>query len=207
MSGQQLWHKYFMFSILSLALTGCASQMSQSTAENTTGLPAFHGEAPYSNSYDETKYASLLPQTINAKGRVILVDPKAHAWGAYRKGQLIRAGIASAGANFCKDVDRPCRTSVGTFRIYSLGNQDCISHQYPVGKGGSLMPYCMFFNKGQSLHGSPDQMMVEDNISHGCVHMRIPDAEWMRYNFAEIGTKVIILPYAEAEPMQTADSE
>jgi hypothetical protein len=25
--------------------------------------------------------------------------------------------------------------------------------------------------------------------------MRIPDAEWMRYNFAQVGTKVVVLPY------------
>ena len=76
-----------------------------------------------------------------------------------------------------------------------MGNEDCKSRTYPIPKGGSLMPYCMFFNNGQSLHGSPDQMMVEQNISHGCVHMRIPDAEWLRYNFARVGTKVVIMPY------------
>ena len=57
------------------------------------------------------------------------------------------------------------------------------------------MPYCMYFNKGEALHGSPDSIVVEDNISHGCVRMRIPDAEWMVTQFAQVGTKVVVLPY------------
>lgn len=199
MSRNQLWQKGFLFTLISLAvmttLTGCADQATEMANNNTTGFPDYHGQAPYSNSYNEAKFASLLPQNINSKEKTIVVDPKVYAWGAYDSGKLIRAGIASAGADYCEDEGRPCRTSVGTFHIYSLGNEDCISHQYPVGQGGSLMPYCMFFHQGESLHGSPDQMMAENNISHGCVHMRIPDVEWLRYNFAQVGTKVVVLPY------------
>jgi lipoprotein-anchoring transpeptidase ErfK/SrfK len=53
----------------------------------------------------------------------------------------------------------------------------------------------MFFNNGEALHGSPDNTVIEANVSHGCVRMRIQDAEWMRENFADIGTTVIVLPY------------
>jgi hypothetical protein len=152
---------------------------------------------PYSDSYDESKYALLLPQKINyGREKVILVNPKVFAWGAYgRNGKLIRAGIATAGGDYCEDNQAPCRTKIGTFRIYSMGSENCYSKTYPKPNGGALMPYCMFFNGGQSLHGSPDKMLVEQNISHGCIHIRIPDAEWLRNSFADIGTKVIILPY------------
>jgi lipoprotein-anchoring transpeptidase ErfK/SrfK len=196
----------FRFLILSIFITlgGCATGVSQAhnpndlTAyNNDTGLPLYRGQAPYSSNFNESKFASLLPSNVDTQEKVIVVDPKVFAWGAYDEhGQLVRAGIATAGADTCQDEGgKPCRTHSGSFRIFSMGNEDCISHQYPVGKGGSLMPYCMFFNNGQSLHGSPDQMMTEANISHGCVHMRIPDAEWLRYNFAKVGTKVIVLPY------------
>ncbi|MHB1947516.1 MAG: L,D-transpeptidase [Gammaproteobacteria bacterium] len=197
MNKSKQWKYYFLFGLIFLTLGGCASQSEPMlSSEDFNGLPLYHGQAPYSSSFNEAKFASALPQNINTREKVIVVDPKVYAWGAYsEEGRLIRAGIASAGADFCEDEGRPCHTSTGTFRIYSMGNQDCISHQYPVGKGGSLMPYCMFFHKGESLHGSPDQMMVENNISHGCVHMRIPDVEWLRYNFAEVGTKVMVLPY------------
>lgn len=198
MNRKYLWQSWFLFCIISFLLNGCADQVAQPNPlpEDYAGLPLFHGEAPYSSSFREEKYASLVPQSIVTKEKVIIVDPKAYAWGAYDKtGRLIRAGIASAGADYCKDEGQPCRTNTGSFRVFSLGDATCISHKYPIGNGGSLMPYCMFFNGGQSLHGTPDQMMAEANVSHGCVHMRIPDAEWLRYNFVKVGTKVVVLPY------------
>jgi lipoprotein-anchoring transpeptidase ErfK/SrfK len=51
----------------------------------------------------------------------------------------------------------------------------------------------MYFNKNQGLHGSHE--VVEGNISHGCVRVTINDAKWLRYHFANIGTKVIIMSY------------
>jgi lipoprotein-anchoring transpeptidase ErfK/SrfK len=111
---------------------------------------------------------------------------------------LVRAGIATAGGTVCPpDADEiDCRTASGTFHITSIGGEDCYSKKYPKPNGGGLMPNCMFFNEGQALHGSPDDIVVEDNISHGCVRMRLPDAEWMVNQFAHIGTKVIVVPYS-----------
>jgi lipoprotein-anchoring transpeptidase ErfK/SrfK len=55
------------------------------------------------------------------------------------------------------------------------------------------MPYCMYFNKNMALHGSNE--VTEGNISHGCVRLHVYDAQWIRENFASIGTKVVIKPY------------
>lgn len=139
-------------------------------------------------------YAMRLPQHINTRERTILVDPNVHAWGAYdANGNLIRAGLATAGDDWCEDIGRPCRTKAGTFRIFSLGSESCKSSIYPLPKGGAPMPYCMFFNGNQGLHGSP--WAVEGNVSHGCVRMKVNDAEWVRFQFARPGTKVIVRPY------------
>lgn len=140
-------------------------------------------------------YAARLPKNIPAPGeKLIIVNPHKHVWGAYTEsGKLIRAGIATAGAKWCSDIGRSCRTKVGVFRINSLGDSDCVSKIYPVGEGGAPMPYCMFFNGGQGLHGS--NHLAEGNLSHGCVRISVNDAEWVRYNFARRGTKVIIQPY------------
>lgn len=140
-------------------------------------------------------YASRLPQNIAAPGeREIIVNPRTHVWGAYTEsGKLIRAGLATAGARWCNDIGRSCRTKTGVFRIFSLGDSDCVSSLYPVGEGGAPMPYCMFFNGGQGLHGSDH--LAEANLSHGCVRISVNDAEWLRYNFAQRGTKVVIKPY------------
>lgn len=144
-----------------------------------------------------------LPSQINPPGeKVIIVDPKIHAWGAYNsEGSLMRTGMATTGADWCRDIGRRCHTRTGTFRIYSLGSAGCRSHKFPLPRGGAPMPYCMFFNGGQALHGSYE--VVYANASHGCVRLHVEDAKWIRFNFAESpnadndyqGTKVIVRPY------------
>jgi len=140
-----------------------------------------------------------LPQYINTSAeKVILVDPREHAWGAYeRNGKLKRWGIATAGGAKCDDSDDSCHTKAGVFRIYSLGNSNCVSNKYE----GAPMPYCMYFSGGEAIHGSSDVQF--ENISHGCVRVHIDDAKWLRYHFVEgptminhfRGTKVIIKSY------------
>ena len=202
MQGSKLWQLTSVFCLSSILLCGCAtSPAARQTADDTNNiygnLPLYHGGAPFSSNYNESKYSLMVPPKVSyGHEKVIIINPKIYAWGAYdEEGQLVRAGIANAGADYCKDEGHACRTSTGTFRVYSLGDVGCISRTYPIPAGGSLMPYCMFFHNGQSLHGTPDKMLVEANISHGCIHMRIPDAEWLRYNFVEVGTKVVVLPY------------
>lgn len=139
--------------------------------------------------------AISMPSQIRAPGeKVIIIDPNVHAFGAYSAdGELLRSGLVTAGGKYCPDIHRSCRTRAGSFRIYSLGSSSCKSHKYPLPRGGAPMPYCMFFNGKQGLHGSNE--VVRGNISHGCVRMHVSDAKWIRFNFAEPGTKVIVRPY------------
>lgn len=136
-----------------------------------------------------------LPDYINTPGeRMVLVDPSQHAWGAYdASGRLIRSGLASSGAHWCKDTHAPCYTKPGKFRVEYLGDASCYSTRFPIPRGGAPMPYCMYFHGNQALHGSPH--VVNGNISHGCVRMHVSDAHWLRYNFVQMGTLVVILPY------------
>lgn len=139
--------------------------------------------------------ALSMPSQINPPGeKMILVDPVEHAWGAYNaNGRLIRSGLASAGADWCPDTKSECRSDTGTHRIKSLGSGKCFSPSFPLPRGGAPMPYCMYYTKYQALHGS--NHVVDGNISHGCVRLRVSDAKWLRYNFANIGTLVVIKPY------------
>lgn len=193
--------KYACFCALAVLLTSCAHTERTSTDdlvannENLRNLPPTR----YDDSRFTADYSARLPQHYDTNGKkMVLVDPNVHAWGAYDKdGSLIRAGIATAGGRVCPpDADEAdCRTKMGTFHIMSLGDGGCYSKTYPRPHGGGLMPFCMYFSNGEALHGSPDDIVMDDNVSHGCVRMRIPDAEWMRYNFAQVGTKVVIMPY------------
>jgi lipoprotein-anchoring transpeptidase ErfK/SrfK len=169
-----------------ILLTSCASQRQDTNYAYANSAPQM--VAP------PTDYASRLPQNIATSEKTIVVDPNVHAWGAYNsQGELVKAGLVTAGGNWCSDVGRSCRTKSGSFRIASLGGPSCKSSLYPLPRGGAPMPYCMFFNGNQGLHGSSE--VIEGNVSHGCVRMRVSDAEWVRYNFANVGTRVIVRPY------------
>lgn|SRR3990167_1264677 len=144
-----------------------------------------------------------LEQYIKPPGeKIIMVDPIEHVWGAYNaKGKLIRWGIATAGADWCRDSHHSCRTKTGNFRIYSIGDHACVSRKFPIPDGGAPMPYCMYFNGGQALHGSYEVDYA--NASHGCIRVNVSDAKWLRYHFVEgpssvnhyRGTKITIREY------------
>jgi hypothetical protein len=147
----------------------------------------------------EDKSYQLLRDIFNRKippgEKKIVVDPVNHTWHAYAaNGKLVRSGIATAGGRWCSDIGRSCKTKSGTFRINSLGSASCVSSKYPIERGGGApMPYCMFFNGSQGLHGSYN--VVRGNVSHGCVRLKVSDAKWLRFNFVTMGTKVIVKPY------------
>lgn len=151
--------------------------------------------------YNPDNYTNRIPKNIAALGeKVVIVNPSAHTWAAYDPaGKLVRGGLATSGSDWCEDMGRPCHTDVGSFRVRSLGTITCKSKEFPVPDGGAPMPYCMFFNQGEALHGVPDYEVVDGNASHGCVRMHVEDAKWLRFNFVNIGTKVIIKSYGYTE--------
>jgi Uncharacterized protein conserved in bacteria len=51
------------------------------------------------------------------------------------------------------------------------------------------VPYVMYFYKGYGLHGTYWHNNFGTPMSHGCVNLTIPDAEWI-YNFSTVGTVV-----------------
>lgn len=154
---------------------------------------------------------SPFPQQVEApQEKLIVFDPVRHAWAAYDpNGSLVRWGPATGGQRYCADIGEPCRTQAGRFRIFSMGSSDCVSSKFPIPDGGAPMPYCMFFNGGQALHGSPGGV-VKGNESHGCVRLFVSDAEWLRYEFVDQpdeysgtrGTQVIVLPYSQQDYAQ-----
>jgi len=135
-----------------------------------------------------------LPSQISPGEKTIIVDPRIYAWGAYdANGRLIKSGVATTGRAWCPDIHRPCRTKSGYFRIYSLGSSSCKSSRYPLPHGGAPMPYCMYYNGNQALHGSYE--VARAHLSHGCVRLHVNDAKWIRFNFANYGTRVIVKSY------------
>lgn len=191
MSNLKTCRKLFMLSFLSLALSSCAYN---SANENDYSSQYADNERP-EPVYNPQTYAERMPQNISGSGaKQIVIDPNVHAWGAYNaQGELVKGGLATAGAGYCPDLGRSCRTKVGVFHVYSLGSPGCKSSKFPLPRGGAPMPFCMFFHGGQALHGSYEA--VPDNVSHGCVRLKVEDAKWLRYDFVNVGTKVTVKPY------------
>jgi len=166
-------------------------------------------------SDDLMDYSPFPKQTTPPGEKLIIFDPRLHAFGAYdSSGILVRWGPASGGSDWCRDLNSQCHTNVGKFRVFSLGDEDCKSKKFPLPKGGAPMPYCMYFNNGQAFHGEPNGL-PGFNASHGCVRLYVSDAEWMRFDFIEgptatnkyRGTRVIVNPYPEVENSDNESSD
>jgi lipoprotein-anchoring transpeptidase ErfK/SrfK len=63
----------------------------------------------------------------------------------------------------------------------------------PPGPGNPLGTRWMGLDAaGVGMHGTPDAASIGYSASHGCIRMRIPDAEWL-FGHVQIGTPVFIV--------------
>jgi LysM repeat protein len=78
-------------------------------------------------------------------------------------------------------------TVVGTYSVYAKYVSAPMS-----GPGYYLpnVPHIMYFYKGYGIHGAYWHNNFGTPMSHGCVNLSLPDAEWF-YNWAPMGTKVV----------------
>ena len=82
-------------------------------------------------------------------------------------------------------------TVVGTFKIYVKYVADDMSGGY----GAEYyylpaVPYVMYFYGGYAIHGTYWHHNFGHPMSHGCVNLPTPAAEWM-FNWAPVGTPVV----------------
>ena len=62
----------------------------------------------------------------------------------------------------------------------------------PPGPGNPLGTRWMGLDAaGVGIHGTPDAASIGYSASHGCIRMRIPDAEWL-FTQVSVGTPVYI---------------
>lgn len=165
------------------------SQLTKRSLRNYTQLAA----NPYTRNKHYGQKKRYGSPCGSYSGRVFIFDPRRHRWYACSGGRAIASGVAAGGAGYCRDIRRSCRTPVGHFRIIRKGGAGCRSSRYPVGRGGSRMPYCMFFSKYYAVHGSYHVRAA--NISHGCIRVYPAAAKWLHSNFLFIGTPVIVRSY------------
>lgn len=136
----------------------------------------------------------FLASSVYAAGNTFIFNPNTLTWKAVdANGHVVRTGRGSGGKHYCPDSHKRCKTPSGVFSVISKGGAGCKSSRYPIGRGGSPMPWCMFFTKYYAIHGSYE--VPHYNASHGCIRVIPSDANWLSHHFIKIGTKVIVKPY------------
>lgn len=185
--------------VILAALMSCSASVSAVSAYAFGQGPIGGGENDIGAGFiwrDQYNDPLLMPKSIKATGESVFVfSPRARQWAAYNgSGQLVGYGRANGGSNFCAELNEACLTEGGKFRVFRKGDASCYSRTFPIDQGGgAAMPYCMFFNGGSAIHGSPQLSLM--NSSHGCVRVTTPSAQWLSNSFMKIGTRVLITSY------------
>ncbi|MFN8378504.1 MAG: LysM peptidoglycan-binding domain-containing protein [Anaerolineae bacterium] len=122
-------------------------------------------------------YAAPAPPT--GVGREIVVDLSDSRVYAYENGVLVHTVLGSTGLPATPTVQ-------GDFRI-----QRKYVAQTMSGPGYYLpdVPYVLYFYAGYALHGTYWHSNWGNPMSHGCVNLPTPEAEWF-YSWADVGTPV-----------------
>jgi lipoprotein-anchoring transpeptidase ErfK/SrfK len=123
--------------------------------------------------------ATLAPLSIQSNVRWIDVDLTHQTLTAYVGPTPVRTTLVSTGLPRTP-------TPVGRYHIYTKLRYDGMS-----GPGYYLpnVPYVMYFHRGYGLHGTYWHSNFGHPMSHGCVNLPTPEAEWL-FNWAEVGTLV-----------------
>jgi lipoprotein-anchoring transpeptidase ErfK/SrfK len=163
-------------------ITPTATQTPTSTATPTETLVPSPTATRTARPYVSFKYATS-PEELADEGRWIDVDLSEQLVTAYDDATPIQSFIVSTGT-----WRHP--TVTGQFRIYVKYRSTTMA-----GPGYYLtgVPFTMYFYKGYSLHGTYWHDNFGTPMSHGCINMRTPEAEWV-FNFASIGTLVNVHP-------------
>ncbi len=117
------------------------------------------------------------------EGRWVDIDLSGQRVTAYEGDQAVASFLVSTGR-----ANTP--TLTGQFRVYVKLRATPMS-----GPGYYLpgVPFTMYFYEGYALHGTYWHSNFGTPMSHGCVNLRTPDAEWL-FNFASVGTLVNVHP-------------
>jgi LysM repeat protein len=122
------------------------------------------------------------PPPTEVGGKQIVIALSQQRTYAYENGELVRQFVVSTGLPGTPTVK-------GNFAIYVKYSSQTMS-----GPGYYLpgVPWVMYFYRSYALHGTYWHNNFGQPMSHGCVNMRTPEAEWL-YNWAPIGTPVRVV--------------
>jgi lipoprotein-anchoring transpeptidase ErfK/SrfK len=156
------------------------------TASGVDSVPQVEASLASTRSLQTTANSTpippLAPPQEVQEARWIDIDLSLQSLTAYEGDTPVRTTLVSTGL-----VNTP--TPEGQFRIWVKFRYDDME-----GPGYYLadVPYVMYFHKGYGLHGVFWHGNFGHPMSHGCVNLPTPEAEWL-FNWADVGTLVNIL--------------
>jgi lipoprotein-anchoring transpeptidase ErfK/SrfK len=135
---------------------------------------------PAAGEYEPS--AADAPAAPTSTGKSIVVSTGQQRIFAYENGQLVHSHLVSTGL-----PDTP--TVLGDYKVYVKYTATDMS-----GPGYYLpsVPYTMYFYQGYGIHGTYWHNAFGRPMSHGCVNLPTPEAEWF-FNWAEVGTPVRVV--------------
>jgi lipoprotein-anchoring transpeptidase ErfK/SrfK len=139
-------------------------------------------DTPTSDYVAPTVSAPNVPPVASGMGdgvHWIDVDLSQQRLYAYAGDTLVNSFLASTGT-----WQTP--TVTGSFKVWvKLRSSDMTGPGYYLPD----VPYVMYFYKDYGIHGTYWHNNFGTPMSHGCVNLSTPDAEWV-YNFSAVGTVV-----------------
>lgn len=142
-------------------------------------------------------YAEVRPRVTDAQvGTAVVILRESKKLRFYVRGKLARTfGVATGAQGFA--------TPIGAFEITTLQRNPWWypppspwasgKTAVPPGPGNPLGTRWMGISSPYvGIHGTPDAASIGYSASHGCVRMRIPDAEWL-FERVRVGTPVFIV--------------
>ncbi len=136
----------------------------------------------------------FLPQTLTMKseitafGKVIKVDISEQKLYAYERGRLVKSFLVSTGK---LGFDTP----LGNFNVFKKRPLVRMSWFYGPNNPNNYdlpnVPHVLSFKGPYTIHGAYWHENWGHRMSHGCVNVALPEAEWL-YNWTPMGTTVII---------------
>ena len=130
----------------------------------------------------------IVPEPTILEGKQIIVILSTQRVYTFEDGILLKEFIVSTGTS-----NHP--TVTGEYEIYE-------KHEFDDMSGGvkgidyyylADVPWTMYFHKGYGFHGTYWHSNFGHPMSHGCINMYTPDAEWL-FKWAPIDTPITIIP-------------
>ena len=148
----------------------------------TGSAPADAGfaSAPVTDALNLAVTDHLPPSPTIFAGKQVVVDLSDSRVYAYQDGVLLRDVLVSTGLPATPTV-------IGDFAVYAKYPAQTMS-----GPGYYLpdVPWVMYFYQGYGLHGTYWHSNWGNPMSHGCVNMPTPEADWLFNYFVDVGTPV-----------------